>query len=237
MPAFVRRPDLTQGEDDKAGHRERLRERMIEGGADAFLDYELLEYMLGLAIPRRDTKPLAKLLITEFGSFAAAISAEPAALGRVVGLGETGVAALKFVQAAAIRLVRAAVVNRPVIGGWEPLIQYLHAAQAHGINEQVRVLYLNSKNILIRDEVLSDGMINQATVHTREVLRRALVLGAAGLILVHNHPSGDPTPSRADITLTKEIMAAAQLLEIIVHDHIIVGHNGHSSLRALGHMV
>ncbi len=193
--------------------------------------------MLGLAIPRRDTKPLAKLLITEFGSFAAAISAEPAALGRVVGLGETGVAALKFVQAAAIPLVRAAVVNRPVIGGWEPLIQYLHAAQAHGINEQVRVLYLNSKNILIRDEVLSDGTINQATVHTREVLRRALVLSAAGLILVHNHPSGDPTPSRADITLTKEIMAAAQLLEIIVHDHIIVGHNGHSSLRALGHMV
>lgn len=133
MSASVGGSHLKQGEDDKVGHRERLRERMIEGGADAFLDYELLEYVLGLAIPRRDTKPLAKLLIAESGSFAAAISAEPATLGRVVGLGDTGVAALKFVQAAAMRLVRAAVLNRPVIGGWEPLVDYLHAAQAHGI--------------------------------------------------------------------------------------------------------
>lgn len=162
---------------------------MLDGGAEAFLDHELLEYVLGLALPRIDTKPLAKALIAEFGSFAAVIAAEPQALVRVQGLGEGAAAALKFVQAAALRSLKAAIVGRPVIGGFQPLIDYLHAAQSHGINEQVRVLYLNAKNILIRDEVLSEGTINEASVHVREVVRRALELGAAGLILVHNHPT------------------------------------------------
>ena len=235
MPAAYGRTRLS-GADPNAGHRARLRQRLLEGGAEAFLDHELLEYVLALAIPRRDTKPLARALITEFGSFAAVIAAEPAALGRVEGLGETAVAALKFVQAAALRSLKAAVIARPVIGGWEPLLEYLHAAQAHGINEQVRVLFLNSKNILIREEVMADGTINEATIHTREIVRRALELGAAGIILVHNHPSGDPTPSRADIALTHEIIGAAKLFGIIVHDHIVIGHAGHASLRALGHM-
>ena len=164
------------------------------------------------------------------------IATEPAALVRVTGLGEAGAAALKFVQAAALRSLKAAVVARPVIGGWQPLLDYLHAAQAHGINEQVRVIYLNSKNFVIRDEVLTDGTINQAMVHTREIVRRALELGAAGLILVHNHPSGDPTPSPADIALTREVVAAARLMEIAVHDHVIVGHAGHVSMRAAGLM-
>lgn len=213
-----------------------MRQRLLEGGADAFLDHELLEYVLGLALPRIDTKPLAKALLAEFGGFAAVIAAEPAALVRVAGLGDGAAAALKFVQAAAVRSLRAAIVARPIIGGWQPLLDYLHAAQAHGINEQVRVLYLNSKNILIRDEVLSDGTINEAVVHVREVIRRALELGAAGLILVHNHPSGDSTPSRADIALTNQIVAAAKLMEIAVHDHVIVGHAGHTSMRAAGLM-
>lgn len=210
---------------------------MLEGGPDAFLDYELLEYILTLAIPRRDTKPLAKQLIAEFGSFASVISAEPESLERVLGSNmQTAIAAIKFVQAAAVRLLKAAILKRPIIGGWQPLLDYLHSVHSHKINEQVRVLYLNSKNILISDEVMSDGTINQAPVHTREIIRRALILGAAGLILVHNHPSGDPMPSRADIALTREIMAAALLLDIVVHDHIVVGHEGVTSLRALGHM-
>ncbi len=236
MPAAERRARLSGG-DANAGHRSRLRQRLLDGGADAFLDHELLEYVLGLALPRIDTKPLARALITEFGGFAAVIAAEPAALKRVAGLGEGAAAALKFVQAAAVRSLKAAVVARPVIGGWQPLLDYLHAAQAHGINEQVRVLYLNSKNFLIRDEVLTDGTINEATVHTREVIRRALELGAAGLILVHNHPSGDPSPSPADISLTAEIVTAARMFEIAVLDHVIVGHAGHTSMRAAGLMV
>ena len=220
--------------DAHAGHRARLRERLLAGGADAFLDHELLEYVLALAIPRRDTKPLAKALIAEFGSFASVIAAETPALMRVAGLGDTGVAALKFVQAAALRSLRAAVLGRPVIAGWDALIDYLHAAQAHGIVEQFRVIFLNTKNIMIADERLAEGTVDQAAVYTREIVRRALELGATGLVLVHNHPSGDPTPSREDIVLTREVIAAGTALGITVHDHVVIGHAGHASLRALG---
>lgn len=213
-----------------------MRQRLLQGSGEAFHDYELLEYILALAIPRRDTKSLAKDLKRRFGTFAGVISAEPSALVDVAGMGENAAATIKFVHAAALNLLKEAVLDRPVVGGWDALVAYLHAAQAHGINEQVRVLYLNSKNYLIQDEVAADGTINQATVHTREIMRRALLVGAAGLILVHNHPSGDPTPSRADISLTREIMDAAKLLDIIVHDHVIIGHSAHASLRALGHM-
>lgn len=192
--------------------------------------------MLALAIPRRDTKPLAKALLAEFGSFASVIAAEPAALSRVAGLGEGAVAALKFVQAAALRSLRAAVLGRPVLAGWEAVLSYLHAAHAHGIVEQVRVLYLNAKNILIHDEVVSEGTVNQATIHVREVMRRALELGACSLVLVHNHPSGDPKPSREDVEITREIIEAGRLFDIAVHDHVVIGHTGHASLRALGLM-
>lgn len=218
------------------GHRGRLRQRLLDGGADGFLDHELLEYILALAIPRRDTKPLAKALIVEFGAFASVIAAEPAALARVAGVSEGAVAALKFVQAASLRSLRAAVVGRHAIEGWEALTAYLHAAMAHGINEQVRVLFLNNRNILIRDEVMAEGTVNQAAVHVREVVRRALELGASSLVLVHNHPSGDPTPSREDVALTREIVVAAKLFDISVHDHVVIGHGGHASLRALGLM-
>lgn len=209
---------------------------MLNGGAEAFLDHELLEYVLGLAIARRDTKPLAKALLTEFGSYASVISADPQALAKVDGLGASASVALKFIHASALRLLKASIVAQPVLANSALLIDYLHAAQAHMLHEQVRVLFLNTKNILIRDEILADGTINQATVHTREILRRALELGAASLILVHNHPSGDPTPSRDDIALTREIIAATGLFGIAVHDHIIVGRACHASLRALGHM-
>ena len=227
-------PGAAKGGD---GHRERMRARLMQGGGDAFLGYELLEYLLGLAQPRIDTKPLAKRLIDdEFGSFGAVIAAEPQALTRVEGLGPAGAAAIKFVGAAVQATLREAIERQPLIAGYQPLIDYLHAAQAHLIHEQVRVLYLNAKNILIRDEVASEGTIAEASVHPREIVRRALELGAAGLILVHNHPSGDPTPSRADIALTAEVKAAAELLRIALHDHVIVGRAGHVSLRAEGLM-
>ena len=222
------------GTDLTAGHRSRLRQRLVEGGADGFLDYELLEYILGLAIPRRDTKPLAKALVAEFGSFANVIAAEPAALARQPGLSEGAVAAIKFVEAAALRSLRAAVIGRPVIGGWDALIGYLHAAQAHGITERFRVIFLNSKNIMIADEVLAEGTVTQAPVYTREVMKRALELGATSIVLVHNHPSGDPKPSCEDVAITREIIDAGRLMDIAVHDHVIIGHSGHASLRALG---
>lgn len=220
--------------DARAGHRARMRQRLIEGGGDAFLDHELLEYVLGLAIPRRDTKPLAKQLIAEFGSFAGAISAQPAELARVDGLGEGGVAALKFVSAAAVRLLREGVRGRPVLASWQSVIDYLHADMAHGITERFRVLFLNAKNILIRDEVMGEGTVNQTPVYVREVMKRALELGATAIVLVHNHPSGDPKPSRDDIRLTEEMVRAGKPLGVAVHDHIVIGANGHASFATLG---
>ncbi|MDQ2879320.1 MAG: DNA repair protein RadC [Pseudomonadota bacterium] len=221
---------------DHQGHRSRLRQRLLDGGDDALLDHELIEYLLALAIPRRDTKPLAKALLAEFGGIGGLLSAEPEAIARVPGMGDTSVAALQIVRAAALRLLRAEVAAKPVLANWQALLDYLRASMAHRGNEQVRVLHLNTRNMLIRDEVMSEGSIDEAALHVREVIRRAIDLGSAAIILVHNHPSGDPAPSRADIDLTRNVIEAGKRLNIAVHDHVIIGAQGHSSLRALGLM-
>ncbi len=219
---------------DAAGHRSRLRTRLLDGGNEALQDYELVEYLLALAIPRRDTKPLAKALLREFGGIGALLSADPEALLRIDGVGETAAAALKIVHASALRMLRNAIVEKPVLASWQALIDYLRADMGHITIERVRVLHLNAKNMLIRDEVISEGSIDQATVHVREVIRRAIELGSSAIILVHNHPSGDPSPSRADIMLTRDIIDAGKRLNVAVHDHVIIGATGHSSMRALG---
>ena len=219
---------------DGTGHRARLRQRLFEGGGDALLDHELIEYLLALAIPRRDTKPLAKQILKEFGGFGGLLSADAEAIARHKGMSEGAVAALKIVQAASLRLLRDKVKEQPVLASWQALLDYLRADMAHITIERVRVLHLNTRNMLIRDEVMSEGSVDQATVHVREVIRRAIDLGSAAIILVHNHPSGDPAPSRADISLTRDIAEAGKKLGIAVHDHIIIGAGGHSSMRAMG---
>ncbi len=221
---------------DGTGHRARLRQRLFEGGPDALLDHELVEYLLALALPRRDTKPLAKKLINDFGGFGALLTADAGAIARVGDISEGAVAALKIAQAAALRLLQEQVKERPVLGSWQALLDYLHADMAHNPIERVRVLFLNSKNMLIRDEAMSEGSVDEAAVYVREIIRRALEYHATALILVHNHPSGDPSPSQQDIALTKEIVEAARHLRISVHDHIIIGTSGHSSFRAMGLM-
>jgi len=215
------------------GHRERLRGRLL-ADAEGLLDHELLEYLLALAIPRRDTKELAHRLIGEFGTLGAVLTADPAALTRVKGMGDTATAAVKIAQAAAIRLLKGEVAERPVLANWQALLDYLHADMAHHPVERFRVLHLNTRNMLIRDEVMLEGTIDEAAVYVREVVARALQLHSAALILVHNHPSGDPAPSRADIEITRSIAATAKGLGIALHDHLIVGTRGHVSLRAQG---
>ncbi len=221
------------GEVDGTGHRARLRARLLEGGGDALLDHELVEYLLSLAIPRRDTKPLAKQLLHDFGGIGGLLSADADALSRA-GLSEGAAGALKIAQAAALRLLKAEVMNRPVLGSWQALIDYLHADMAHLGVERVRILFLNSKNLLIADEPMSEGSVDEAAVYVREVIRRALELAATAIIIVHNHPSGDSAPSRQDIQLTREIVEAGRPLKIAVHDHVIVGAGGHTSMRAQG---
>ncbi len=228
------RDDPPSATDHAAGHRARLRGRLLDHGGDALLDHELIEYLLALAIPRRDTKPLAKALLAEFGGIAGLLSADGVALRRVPGMGETSAAALKVAHAAALRLLKASTAERPVLANWQALLDYLHADMAHHAIERFRVLHLNTRNMLIRDELMSEGSIDEAPVYVREVIRRAIDFGSAALILVHNHPSGDPTPSRADIDLTRRIADAARPLGITLHDHLIVGASGHSSLRTLG---
>ena len=219
---------------DHAGHRARLRQRLLERGGDGLQDYELIEYLLAVALPRRDTKPLAKALLAEFGSMGSLFSADVEALMRVPGMGETTAAAIKIVQATALRLLRTEASVRPVLASWQALIDYLHVDMAHRSTERVRVLHLNTRNMLIRDEVMSDGSIDEAALYVREVIRRAIDLGSAAIILVHNHPSGDPAPSRADIDITRKVAEAGKRLNIALHDHIIIGATGHSSLRAMG---
>jgi len=219
---------------DGTGHRARLRKRLIEGGGEALLDHEIVEYLLALAIPRRDTKPLAKKLLHEFGGIGGLLSADGEAIARNGGVGEGAVAALKIVQAAALRMLSDPIRNQPVLGSWQALLDYLRADLASLTIERVRILHLNARNMLIRDELMAEGSIDQAVVHVREVIRRAIDLGSAAIILVHNHPSGDPSPSRADIQLTRDIIEAGRRLGIAVHDHIIIGANGHSSMRAAG---
>jgi DNA repair protein RadC len=215
------------------GHRERLRGRFREAGADALSDYELLELLLFRALPRRDVKPLAKLLLEKFGSFAEVITAPESRLGEVKGLGDGGVTELKIVQAAAGRLLRGQVKKRPALSSWSAVLDYCRTAQAFADRELFRVLFLDKRNQLIADEVQQTGTIDHTPVYPREVVKRALELSATAIILVHNHPSGDPTPSHADIQMTQQIIAVAQPLSISVHDHIIVGKDGHASLKGL----
>lgn len=221
-------------EPDHKGHRARLRARLLDSGGDALADYELVEYLLALAIPRRDTKPLAKALLKEFGSLAKLLGADPDALRRVEGLSEGAIAALKIVQAASLRMLKGEIADRPLLSSWDALLDYLRADMgAQGI-ERVRVLYLNARNMLIRDELASEGSIDQSAIYVREVVKRALELGASAIILVHNHPSGSPEPSRQDIAITREIAAAAGKLGIVLHDHIVVGGSDYRSMRAMG---
>ncbi len=216
------------------GHRRRLRERLLKAGPDGLPDYELLELVLFGAQPRRDMKPLAKALIGRFGSFAEVVSADPALLREVEGVGESVVAALKTVQAAALRLAREEVIDRPVIGSWRKLMAYCRASMAYETQEQFRVLYLNHKNVLIADEVQQRGTVDHTPVYPREVVKRALELGATAVIMVHNHPSGDPTPSPADIEMTREVREAGERLGITLHDHVIISKRGHNSMKTMG---
>ncbi|OHT21366.1 RadC family protein [Edaphosphingomonas haloaromaticamans] len=219
---------------DASGHRSRLRARLAEQGPEALQDHELVEYLLALAIPRRDTKPMARRLLAEFGGIGGLLGADPQALARQGGLSEGSIAAIKIAEAAALRLLRSRVMGQSVLASWQALLDYLRADMAHRTIERVRVLHLNSKNMLIRDELTSEGSVDQAAVYVREIIRRAIDLGSAALILVHNHPSGDPTPSRQDIALTRDLATAAKPLGIAIHDHVIIAGEGHTSLRAMG---
>ena len=216
------------------GHRARLRERLLSGGAEALADYEVLEYLLFAGMRQGDTKPVAKALLARFGSLAHVLDAEPGALLQVDGVGEASVAALKSVALAARRMARSQVRDRPVLGSWQALLDYLTIDMGHLTVERVRVLYLDTRNHLILDHHVGDGSIDEAAIHPREVIRKAMDVGATALILVHNHPSGDPSPSSADIQITRRIAEAGRLMGVTVHDHVIVGRNDHVSLRAKG---
>lgn len=215
------------------GHRERLRERFAKGGADAMPDYELLELALFRSIPRRDVKPLAKALIARFGSFAEVVAAEPARLSEVEGIGPAVVADLKLIEAAGRRLARGAIAARPLLASWTAVLEYCRVTMAFGTREQFRILFLDKRNHLIADEVQGQGTVDHTPVYPREVARRALELSATAIVLAHNHPSGDPTPSRADIAMTREVVATLAPLKIVVHDHVILGRDGHASMKAL----
>jgi DNA repair protein RadC len=214
------------------GHRERLRKRFRGGGPDALPDYELLELVLFRAMPRRDTKPLAKAILARFGSFAEAMNAPDDLLLEVPGLGEAAVTEIKLVRAATLRLMRGEVLERPALASWQQVLDYCHAAMGFEAKEQFRILFLDKRNQMIA-EVQQKGTVDHTPVYVREVVKRALELSATAIVLVHNHPSGDPTPSRADVEMTKQIVAAAKPL-VVVHDHIIVGRQGHASFRGLG---
>ena len=217
-------------------HRARMRHRLLTGGPEALADHELLEMALFLALPRRDTKPIAYRLLARFGSFARTIAAPAGEIAAVDGMGEASAAALKLVQAAAIRLARAEIASAPVLSNWDALTGYLTAVMARERVEQVRVLYLDNRNRLLADEAQSRGTVNHTPVYPREVVRRALELQATALILTHNHPSGDPRPSADDIAMTRQVVEAARTMSITVHDHVIIGGSGWLSFRAEGLM-
>ena len=228
---------MASGGDDKPdhlGHRKRLRERFMSGAG--LQDYELLELLLAQSQPRIDTKPAAKALIRKFGSFAAVMAASPEALQEVDGVGPAASAIIKVVQACAVRMAQQDVMQRDIIGSWKKLIDYCRMAMAEEKTEQFRLLFLDNKNALIADEKQQHGTVNHTPVYPREVVKRALELGASAIILVHNHPSGDPTPSQDDIDMTREVAAAAEKLGIAVHDHIVIGRKGHASLRSMGYL-
>jgi DNA repair protein RadC len=222
-----------QEERDFAGHRARLRTRLLDAGPESFHDYELIEYLLTLTITRVDTKPLAKRLLHDFGGIGALLGASADTL-RGEGLTDPTIAALKIAEATALRLLEARVEGQPVLSSWDALGDYLTAAMAHKRVEEVRILFLNTKNMLLANEMLWQGSVDEASVHVREVIARAIALGAAALIIVHNHPSGDPTPSRQDIRLTRDLVEAGRHMKVVVHDHVIVGAQGRTSMRAMG---
>ena len=222
---------------DKAhylGHRQRLRDRFLGDMGAGFSDYELVELLLFLALPRTDVKPLAKALIARFGSYSDLLFASPSEIKEVPGAGDATVVALKSVQAAAIRLARAEVLSKPVLSSWMQLLDYCTIAMAREKREQFRILFLDKKNVLIADEVQQTGTVDHAPVYPREVIKRALELHASAIIVVHNHPSGDPAPSADDIAMTEEIREAGELLGIVLHDHLIIGRKGHASFKSLG---
>jgi len=216
------------------GHRKRLKERFMKGGQGAIADYELIELLLFLAVPRRDVKPMAKALLERFDSFAEVISAEPARLKEVSGVSDNVVIAFKMIREGALKLSQEQILGKPVVSSWQALLDYCRASMAFHNKEQFRILFLNRKNVLIADELQQEGTIDHTPVYPREVIKRALELGASALILVHNHPSGDPTPSRDDIEMTKEIDEAGKKLGVTMHDHVIVAKGSYSSFKALG---
>jgi len=225
---------MNTADDDNAGHRARLRERLFKGGPDALLDYELVEYLLALSMPRITTRPKAKALLRHYGSYGALLAADPADLRKNGGLSEVGVAALKIAQASAFRLLESRAKDGKVLGSWQALLDHLQGRMAHRSIEQARILYLDAKNRLIEDQVVAEGTIDEAVIHVREVMHRALVLGATAIILVHNHPSGSPQPSAQDIAFTRAVIEAGRPLKVSVHDHVIVGTEGVSSMKSLG---
>lgn len=224
---------MAEGGESAAGHRDRLRQRLFEGGPGALHDHEIVEYLLALSVRRQDTKKLARRMIDRFGSFGALLAADAETIRTRTGLSDPSIAALKIVEAAAIRLAETRLREGPVLGSSQTLLDYLRTDMAFMTVEQVRILYLNARNRLIGSEA-SSGSVDESAVYVREILRRAMDLGATALIIAHNHPSGDPTPSRQDIRLTRELAEAARPLRITLHDHVIVGADGHSSLRELG---
>ncbi|QUS36051.1 RadC family protein [Falsirhodobacter algicola] len=219
-----------------ADHRKRLRARFAEGGAAAMPDYELLELLLFRSIPRQDVKPLARLLLDTFGDLNRAVTAPRARLLAVKGVGEAVVQDLKILEAVAQRMMRARVMNRPVLSSWDALLDYCHTAMAHRETEQFRVLYLDRKNVLIADEQQGEGTVDHVPVYPREVMKRALELNASAIILVHNHPSGDPTPSQSDISMTVQVQDAGQVLGVTLHDHLIIGKERELSFRSAGYL-
>ena len=242
MASDTRQGELLQGDSNTpqspkagaAGHRARLRQRLLEGGAEALADYEVLEYLLFGALARGDTKPQAKALLARFGTLAGVLNADPSALKQVKGVSEASVGQIKIAALVARRMARSQVQDQPVLGSWQALLDYLAIDMAHLTVERVRVLFLNSKNRLLLDHHVGDGTVDEAAIHPREVIKRGLDLGASALILVHNHPSGNPDPSPADIQITKRIAEAGRPLGITVHDHVIIGREGHTSMRAKG---
>ena len=218
---------------EATGHRARLRQRLFDGGPKALLDHELVEYLLALAIPRRDTKAQAKALIARFGGVGPLLEASPDVL-RKEGLSDGMVGALMIARATALRLLETRVEGRPVLSSWDALGDYLQAAMAHSSVEEVRVLFLNAKNLLLANEAMWRGSVDEASVHVREVISRAIALGATAIIIVHNHPSGDPSPSSQDIRLTRDLIEAGRHMKVTVHDHVIVGAQGRSSMKAMG---
>ncbi len=230
--SFFEQRATTPEPDDRLGHRQRLRARFKAGGDDAIPDYELTELILFRVFPRGDTKPLAKKLVAKFGSFADVVNAAPERLAEVEGIGDRAVEEIKLIRAAALRLMRGDIMGRKLLGSWNQVIDYCKAAQGFDTRETFRILFLDKKNQLIADEVQGEGTVDHTPVYVREVVKRALELAASAIILVHNHPSGDPTPSRADVDMTKLIVEAAKPLGITVHDHIIVGRHGHVSFRS-----